>query len=58
MSRPIHFIHDSLPIFTLATNQLAETVQARAQDQAQIQDLAQWVVLGVTVTLCLLAWGM
>ncbi len=56
MSRPIHFIHDSLPIFTLSTKQLAETVQARAQDEAQIQDLVQWVVLGVAVTLCLLVW--
>ena len=57
MSRPIHFIHDSLPIFTIHTNQLAETVQARAQDEAQIQDLVQWVVLGVAVTLCLLVWA-
>ena len=61
MSRPIHYLHESLPVFVAETNTLAGQVQGRSvadQDQAQIEAVIELVVFGFVVTLCLLlAWG-
>lgn len=61
MSKPIHFIHESLPVFVTETKTLAGQIQGRSvaeQDQAQLDAVIELVVLGVVITLCLLlVWG-
>ena len=61
MSKPIHYLHEALPIFYTETTTLAGQVQGRSgadHDQAQIEAVFELVLLGFVVTLCLLlAWG-
>lgn len=61
MSKPLHYIHESLPVFIAETNMLSARIQGRSvseQDQDTIEAVLELVVLGVVVTLCLLlAWG-
>lgn len=61
MSKPMHFIHQALPVFIVETKTLSGQVQGRSvadQDQAQIEAVLELVVFGFVVTLCLLlAWG-